>query len=49
MVSAWWLTRAVSRSRLLADRTGLTSELSKAMACRSFTPVHDRGAVSAMT
>lgn len=31
--------------RLLADRTGLTEELSKAMARRSFTPVHDRGRV----
>ena len=33
--------------RLLADRAGLTTELSKAMACRSFTPVHDRGRVLA--
>ncbi|HET7174356.1 MAG TPA: transposase [Nocardioidaceae bacterium] len=32
-------------TRLLADRTGLTSELSKAMARRSFAPVHDRGRV----
>lgn len=31
--------------RLLADRTGLTTELSKAMVRRSFTPVHDRGRV----
>lgn len=31
--------------RLLADRTGLTSELSKASARRSFVPVHDRGRV----
>jgi len=31
--------------RLLADRTGLTGELSKAMARRSFRPVHDRGQV----
>lgn len=31
--------------RLLADRTGLTSELSKAMSRRSFSPVHDRGQV----
>jgi hypothetical protein len=31
--------------RLLADRTGLTGELSKAMARRSFSPVHDRGRV----
>jgi hypothetical protein len=31
--------------RLLADRTGLTGELSKAMARRSFVPVHDRGRV----
>ena len=31
--------------RLLADRVGLTSELSKAMARRSFVPVHDRGRV----
>ncbi len=31
--------------RLLADRTGLTAELSKAMARRSFVPVHDRGRV----
>jgi len=31
--------------RLLADRTGLTTELSKAMMRRSFAPVHDRGRV----
>ena len=31
--------------RLLADRTGLTAELSKAMTRRSFVPVHDRGRV----
>ncbi len=31
--------------RLLADRTGLTKELSKALARGSFTPVHDRGQV----
>jgi len=31
--------------RLLADRTGLTGELSKAMARRWFVPVHDRGRV----
>ena len=31
--------------RLLADRTGLTKELSKATARRSFVPVHDRGQV----
>ena len=31
--------------RLLADRTGLTGELSKATARRSFAPVHDRGQV----
>jgi hypothetical protein len=31
--------------RLLADRTGLTTELSKAMTRRSFSPVHDRGRV----
>lgn len=31
--------------RLLADRTGLRSELSKALTRRSFTPVHDRGQV----
>ena len=31
--------------RLLADRVGLTGELSKAMARGSFTPVHDRGRV----
>ncbi|MDQ3326331.1 MAG: transposase, partial [Actinomycetota bacterium] len=31
--------------RLLADRTGLTTELSKAMARRSFVPCHDRGRV----
>ncbi|WP_235735619.1 hypothetical protein [Nocardioides alcanivorans] len=29
----------------MADRTGLTSELSKAMARRSFIPIHDRGRV----
>ena len=33
--------------RLLADRTGLTGELSKAMARRSLVPVHDRGRVLA--
>lgn len=33
--------------RLLADRSGLTAELSKAMARRSFVPVHDRGRVLA--
>jgi hypothetical protein len=33
--------------RLLADRTGLTGELSQAMARRSFVPVHDRGRVLA--
>jgi hypothetical protein len=32
-------------TRLLADRTGLTGELSKAMVRRSFVPVHDRGRV----
>lgn len=31
--------------RLLADRVGLTRELSKALARRSFVPVHDRGRV----
>ncbi|MFK5648055.1 IS1380 family transposase [Ornithinimicrobium sp. LYQ121] len=31
--------------RLLAERTGLTAELSGAMARRSFVPVHDRGQV----
>ena len=31
--------------RLLADRVGLTDELSKAMARRLFVPVHDRGRV----
>jgi hypothetical protein len=31
--------------RLLADRTGLTAELSRALARRSFVPVHDRGRV----
>ena len=33
--------------RLLADRTGLTDQLSRAMARRSFVPVHDRGRVLA--
>ena len=33
--------------RMLADRTGLTVELSKAMARRRFVPVHDRGRVLA--
>ncbi|PIE26343.1 MAG: IS1380 family transposase, partial [Micrococcales bacterium] len=32
-------------SRLLADRTGLTGELSKAMVRRHFVPGHDRGRV----
>jgi hypothetical protein len=31
--------------RLLADRTGLTGELSRALTRRSFVPVHDRGRV----
>jgi hypothetical protein len=31
--------------RLLAERTGLTAELSRAMVRRSFVPVHDRGQV----
>ncbi len=31
--------------RLLADRTGLTAELSKALTRASFVPVHDRGRV----
>jgi hypothetical protein len=30
---------------MLADRTGLTGQLSRALARRSFTPVHDRGRV----
>jgi hypothetical protein len=33
--------------RLLADRSGLTGEMSKAMTRRSFTPGHDRGRVLA--
>ena len=33
--------------RLLADRIGLTSELSKVMARRNFVPLHDRGQVLA--
>lgn len=32
-------------TRLLADRTGLRTELSKAMVRRNFFPVHDRGRV----
>lgn len=32
-------------TRLLADRTGLTSQLSEAMARANFTPGHDRGRV----
>ena len=45
-----WCRRGVSRGQcrapsLLADRTGLTAELSKAMTRRSFVPVHDRGRV----
>ena len=32
-------------TRMLADRTGLTAELSKVLRRRSFTPVHDRGRV----
>ncbi len=32
-------------NRMLADRVGLTGELSKALGRRSFTPVHDRGRV----
>jgi len=34
-------------TRLLADRTGLTAELSKAMVRRNFVAVHDRGRVLA--
>jgi len=33
---------------LLADRTGLTKELSRATARRSFVPVHDRGQVQGL-
>jgi hypothetical protein len=33
--------------RLLADRTGLTAGLSRALSRRGFTPVHDRGRVLA--
>ena len=33
--------------RMLADRTGLTGALSRAMCRRGFTPVHDRGRVLA--
>jgi hypothetical protein len=33
--------------RLLADRTGLTGALSRALRRRGFTPVHDRGRVLA--
>ena len=33
--------------RLMADRTGLTDGLSRALARRGFTPVHDRGRVLA--
>ena len=33
--------------RLLADRTGLSGQLSMAMARRNFVPVHDRGRVLA--
>jgi DDE family transposase len=35
--------------RMLADRTGLTGALSKALYRRGFTPVHDRGRVLADT
>jgi hypothetical protein len=35
--------------RLLADRTGLTAALSRALRRRGFTPVHDRGRVLADT
>jgi hypothetical protein len=35
--------------RLIADRTGLTSALSRALARRGFVPVHDRGRVLADT
>jgi len=31
--------------RMLAERTGLRGALSSALACGSFTPVHDRGQV----
>ena len=33
--------------RIIADRTGLTSALSRALARRGFVPVHDRGRVLA--
>jgi len=36
-----------SALRLIADRTGLTGGLSRALARRGFTPVHDRGRVFA--
>lgn len=32
-------------TRFLADRSGLAAELSKAMSCRNFVPLHDRGRV----
>lgn len=35
--------------RLLADRSGLTAELSRASRRRGFAPVHDRGRVLADT
>ena len=35
--------------RVLADRTGLTTGLSRALARRGFMPVHDRGRVLADT
>jgi hypothetical protein len=38
-----------SAVRLLADRTGLTGGLSRALTRRGFTPVHDRGRVLADT
>ena len=38
-----------SALRLLADRSGLTAGLSRALARRGFSPVHDRGRVFADT
>ena len=35
--------------RLIADRTGLTSALSRVLVRRGFVPVHDRGQVLADT
>lgn len=45
MASVWSLTLGGVAVSLLADRVGLTAELSEALTRRGFVPGHDRGQV----